>query len=566
MLPTLRSGSIRVLRASVAPFLLLITPFIGYVQYQRYGLAHPEILLVLLLLAGVALLLGAASAWLWVVDVAVLAGLLTFFADIQAEGPGLKRLGLLFFALCVVAWLLRRHVHRIVSLMAITVLAFSVLPRRSEAVTPKRLAIEPPASAARADLPLVVHLLLDEFIGVEGLPTDLAPDGFKQKIRSFFVDRGFRLFGQAYSEYPITQWSVPHLLNLAPGHYQPDLTTHGPVEGTYKLKRNAYFERMARLGYAIKVREPDFLYLCPEGLPASCITYASRALTMLNRLDVSTSVKFTILSTTYLAHSETYTRATDAYRGARRRLAGKVPLPPWGWQMNTPAAASSLGVFDAVAHDLAEAQPGTFLFAHVLIPHYPYVYDADCVQRPATEWMARSDPSRANVAGGIANVPEGRAKRYAAYFQQVGCALKQVSRLMDAIPPSLRRDAIVIVQGDHGSRITLVDPTTIAPVKQATSDYADAFSTMFAVRSASIGAGYDLQRASITCLLRALAESDFRSTEGIDACSTPNTVFFQTGGKPPVRRPLPDFGDRAGQPTDVAIRETSQPPTTRAKS
>jgi hypothetical protein len=99
----------------------------------------------------------------------------------------------------------------------------------------------------------------------------------------------------------------------------------------------------------------------------------------------------------------------------------------------------------------------------------------------------------------------------------------------------------VIIQGDHGSRITLVDPTTAASGTQSDADYLDAFSTLFAVRSASIEPGYDLRMSPITCLLRTLAQNDFRSTDGIDACSSPHTVFFMAGGKPPAPRPLPDF-------------------------
>jgi hypothetical protein len=70
------------------------------------------------------------------------------------------------------------------------------------------------------------------------------------------------------------------------------------------------------------------------------------------------------------------------------------------------------------------------------------------------------------------------------------CALRRKSTpLIAAIPPSLRQDAIIIVQGDHGSRISLVDPTTVAKVAPSASDYADMFSTLFAVHSPSIERG-----------------------------------------------------------------------------
>lgn len=162
----LRCGAIRVLQASLAPFLLLIAPFAGYLQYQRYGFAHREVWLFVLLLAGVALLLGAGSVLSRAFGVVTLAALLTFVADIQAQEPGLRKLGLVFLGLCALVWVLRRHAHRIVSLMAVTALALSLLPPRGGAVTSEQIAAPRATSNARPDLPLVLHVLLDEFIGV----------------------------------------------------------------------------------------------------------------------------------------------------------------------------------------------------------------------------------------------------------------------------------------------------------------------------------------------------------------------------------------------------------------
>jgi hypothetical protein len=548
----------RVLAAALAPFLLLLTPFVAYLQYQRYGLWQPEVMIIVAVMAAVSLVLGAGSTLSSAFGAVTLAGLVTFLVDIQARGqPGLKRLGMLFLGLCVVMWVLRRHANRIVSLMMATVLALALLPSRSGAVTSQDISTPHGSPSQRSDQPLILHLLLDEFIGTEGLPMDLTPAGFKEELQSFFVDRGFRLFGKAYSEYPITQWSVPQLLNLAPGDFLPDLTSPGPSDGTYRLTRNAYFERLVSLGYGITVHEPDYLYLCPDGLPASCRTYPTRSLDVLNHLDVQLDARLSAVAGTFLWQSETYSRVKDKYRALRLKLESKVALPAWNWDKGPPGSATSMPMFDAVMDDLSKAQRGTLVFAHVLMPHYPYVYDEHCAERPRNEWLNRNDPDRADIRRGFNNVPETRAARYAAYFRQLACTERKIDELIEAIPAPLRHDAIIIVQGDHGSRISLVDPTTVAGVNPAVSDYADAFSTMFAVRSASIEAGYDVRTTPITCLLRTLVESDFRSTTGIDACSAPNIVYFMTGGKPPEPRPLPDFGGAPGSSPDFAKRASA---------
>jgi len=268
---------------------------------------------------------------------------------------------------------------------------------------------------------------------------------------------------------------------------------------------------------------------------------------MLPRLNVPVTTKLAIIGGTFLGQSEAYSRTKEKYQTTRLRLQrAHIPMPKWNWEQGTAASVGTMPMFDAVADELSKAQRGTFVFAHFLLPHYPYAYNANCEQPRTSTFLNRNDYDRADVPGGIMNVPEGRAERYRGYFQQVLCAQKKVDALIAAIPPSLRQDAIIIVQGDHGSRISLVDPTTVAKVAPSASDYADMFSTLFAVHSPSIERGYDTRVTPITCLLRSLAQSDFKSLSGTDSCSTPNIVFFM-GSETPQPRPLLDFWTAAGK-------------------
>jgi hypothetical protein len=314
------SGLRRILRASIAPFLLLITPFASYLQFNRLAVTNPEVILAVVAIVAVALLLGAVSVLSPALTVVVLAGLLTFFIDIQAREPGLKRLGLAFIALSVVLWLLRRHAARIVSLMMATMLALSFVPSRSQAASPDTASIAGGAPSERSDLPLVVHLMMDEYIGPEGVPMDLAPEGFKQQFQDFYIDRGFRLFGKAYSEYPKTMWSIPELLNLSPTHFAPDLMSADSSDNNYHLARNDYFDRMARVGYNVHVYQSSFIDLCPDNGPATCRTYSTSSLDMLPRLNVPVTTKLAIIGGTFLGQSEAYSRTKEKYQTTRLRL------------------------------------------------------------------------------------------------------------------------------------------------------------------------------------------------------------------------------------------------------
>ena len=112
-----------------------------------------------------------------------------------------------------------------------------------------------------------------------------------------------------------------------------------------------------------------------------------------------------------------------------------------------------------------------------------------------------------------------------------------LEQLLAAVPAGLRQDAILIVQGDHGSRIGRNDPTAENESTYSHADYADFYSTLFAVRAPRLEAGYEVEPMSIVCLLRSLVDSGFSTTAGAAACSSERVVFFQDR----TRHVLPNF-------------------------
>jgi hypothetical protein len=539
MLHSRRSAVTLLVRTSVTPFLILLTPFAVFLHHHGYGFMRPEIAVALLTFAGIALLLGAAARRSRRVEIVVMAALLTLFADIHIENPGLKQLLLLFAALCAVLWFLREHAARIVSLMMATILATSLLPLGGVAASPSSLPGRDASdqnAAARAKLPLIVHLVLDEHIGVEGLPDALTPRTFKEDIRAFFVERGFRLFGGAYSEHPSTLPSLSHLLNLVQGRYEPDLAVAASEPRRYRLTRNAYFERLHQAGYAIRAHRIEYLDVCAGRVtPWACRSYEETSLAVLHDVPGSVLEKLSVVSGVFLARSVAVGRVRNAYARARLSLLNTgIDLPAWTWERNVVSPIATMAALDAIEADLARSQPGELFFAHLLIPHYPYVYDAECRPQPPAKWGTRRDYDHVI---GDSNTAAARATRYSQYLEQVRCAARKIDELLGAIPPPLRHDAVVIVHGDHGSRIGTVEPNRGRKRSFAPSDYADFFSTLFAVRSPRIEAGYDRGATPMACLLRALVESSFTSVTGLNACSPDAVVFFNDR----TAHALPDF-------------------------
>ena len=240
----------------------------------------------------------------------------------------------------------------------------------------------------------------------------------------------------------------------------------------------------------------------------------------------------------FLEDSHAIARLRNAYGRSRPWLlhAG-IQLPAWNWDRNRVAPVAVMAALDSIAADLARSQPGEVFFAHLLLPHNPYVYDSECRARPPAEWRQRRDHDEVDIEAGDSNTPAGRALRYSLYLPQLRCAHRKIGELLDAIPPSLRESAVVVVHGDHGSRIGVTEPNSWRESSFGGADYADFFSTLFAVRSPGIEAGYDPLTTPVTCLLRTLVESDFRSVAAVNECSFPNVVFFNDH----TPHTLPDF-------------------------
>jgi hypothetical protein len=86
--------------------------------------------------------------------------------------------------------------------------------------------------------------------------------------------------------------------------------------------------------------------------------------------------------------------------------------------------------------DLSGGDSPTFVLAHLLLPHEPYLYNADCSHREPY-WPA---------AFGLAE--DGKANK--AYIDQIRCANRKIAVLVDSILARSRRPPVILLQADHG--------------------------------------------------------------------------------------------------------------------
>jgi hypothetical protein len=527
-----------------APVLLLVTPAVIFLSSQNYPYFSLEAGAFLGVLAGLGILLGGwfTSGGRWV-GIGLIAVLATLFVDAQFNkalaGAGIYwsvvRLAGVFILAAVLAWVLSTHLATIVVAVTATALAATVLVPPEVPFPDTRTA--QPGGPPNKDLPLIVHLVLDEHIGIEGIPQSIDGGGaLKSSLKKFFSDKGFRVFGKAYSNFFSTHLTLANLFNGGP--LRSDIV--GDSDDAFRLKMdgNRLFERLGKRGYQIKVYQSDFMDFCGGRNNSTVFCYSYPCCTLKNLEDLALPFvdKAVVIAGNYLDPMISYRIVRRAYRWL---VHVGLPMARWPWEELRLAPLTAFDVVERVQGDLAKASGGEYYFAHLFLPHFPYVYDGECRLRRPSAWLSRwsqegLDRDRWGTAGNMGaskNTPPTRRLRYQRYFEQTRC----LYRKLDALFESLRRsgrfaDAVIIVQGDHGSRIPLDDPDSGRSQPLGDGDKVDSFSTLFAVKAPGVAPGYDLRLISLQTLFNHLVGSRFRSV--------PDGSF----GEPPAARMLHPSG------------------------
>lgn len=492
--------------------LIVLAPFVVLLSFHGYAYLTPEVLLivaaVLVIATLLAVLIGVTGR---VGRTLVLAGLIALFIDMHVELPpwSSRNITLAFLgavaALAAILWLLREHATKILAIVFIVLIAMTLLRGNpaSHQIVSERTST---ASSGNAEPPLLIHLLLDEHIGAEGLPTEIAGTrALRPELIDFYTSRGFRLFGGAYSQYANTYNSIANLLNFSAREVSHPYLLHGD-EAEWDLKEAAYFQLLQQRGYRLHVYQSTYLDLCHvDGVQlAECTTYPVKSLGMLQGLPLPAIEKASAMANAIMTQSQVLRVGQKVYergiRAAFLRIGWR--LPAWRWQGPLFAPLSVPDVLERIGADVLRQPRGHAFFAHLLLPHYPYLFDQRCELRTSTaDWLTNRI---ASTDVRVYNTKESRAQKYERYAQQTRCMLTLLGDLLDDLERrGLLDDAIIVVHGDHGSRIPVHWPSGVALHSGvlSDSDFSDTFSTLYAIRAPGVPSGYDDAPLSLVELL-----------------------------------------------------------------
>jgi hypothetical protein len=323
-----------------------------------------------------------------------------------------------------VAWAVRTRrtlatPARIARTTVALVLAFPLLalashlrPSGSGASKARAAAVRP----ASDSLPSIYLFILDKYTGTRSLAANYGYDNRPFEAR--LGGMGFTVGRAAAPNYPHTWLSIPSLMNW---EYVEEIVAGRPTrEWSAALRESLDDNRTARF-----LRERGYEYVfVPSGFPfTEASSVADRVAGPRRRGGMDLWTAWT---------AETPLRMLPA------RAEGNERFP-----YHAETADEMEAKLDAIAA-LADGRRPRFVFAHLLIPHEPYLFNADCSHRtaywPASDYGAERERARA------------------AYLAQVSCTNRMLERLVGQILRRSRVPPVIVLQGDHGHAFLTLDP------------------------------------------------------------------------------------------------------------
>lgn len=521
------------------PALALVSPVLEAFGTLSIPLFTQPSLIFTGTIAALGLVLGAAVAAALpnehsgrlrhVVYVGILVGIALVTLDIAGGGYGLlsaiapARMGRIALLVAVglvlfgAIWPLRRRAAGILFVASAAFFASTVGLNPSVFATGGDMDPLPRPSRAQSDLPPLVYILVDAAMGVEGLKGAPGGAALAGELRGMFERHGFRVYGSAFSRHFVSSRSIPNALNF---DFHDD--SWGPHLRHHKDGKvgSALFESLALDGYEVVSYGTEHIDFCfPVAARCEILPSFNPFSPYLDNVDLQSKALYHLV---WKAFAESYL----LYRYGALMFSRMDPslvvarfdahaFPRW---------------FERFERDLMNSPRGRAYFAHLLMPHAPYVFDETCRETGSSVTAFRLG-EEGHLSGQA--LEHARAAGYLAYERQYRCLLMRLDDLLTRIDAQAQfKDATVVVHGDHGARISAGHFAENLSAR----DLVDNYSALYAIRRPDVEPGYDLRKTSV----QRLTAEYFSAEEELGPDNLTVAIDSRQDGNIVVH-PMPDF-------------------------
>lgn len=341
--------------------------------------------------------------------------------------------------------------------------------------------------------PAMVHIILDEHLGLEGLASEGA-EGVKvrDELSAAYQAAGFAVYGGAYSQHYHSANAIPFILNYGKrlGHRvgRRGVRT-GPTE---------HLASLVDQGYRLTILQSDYVDLCTNARFHECTTYDSSSVRPTLSVPMAVQDRAGLIATKFARMSFIADRVGRIWNfAAKHAHSAGLDWPPFTWSSSHSSTVGGLEAAPILLDRVKAARPGDAVFAHLLVPHHPYVVGRDCryVPRPWHGMMTRAPIEHRRLA----------------YYEQLRCTERLIGAVVAALAKSpAGSNSLLIIHGDHGSRLVRHEPYEMNKAKLSDTDLIAGFSAMFAVRGNGIAPAYNNRPQPVAALLGELANAGFK--------------------------------------------------------
>ena len=306
-------------------------------------------------------------------------------------------------------------------------------------------------------------------------------------IPSFYQTNKFTFYPAAYLRYQDKYRNIGNALNPSLTEISNDLFNRDDAayyvsseDAQVYTTRNDLFKELKKRGYRLNVYQTYPFDFC-KGAGAKdvdfCQTYPA-PLGALYQTNMTTASRLMLLAGHWL-YSTPFGKETAKF--IYDKLKDKVNLSNVPFLGNPLSMSLPVGqplVLSGLRKDVLAAKGKNAFFAHLNLPHYPYVYDQNC--------RLKADPMawRSNVPYTDKKELNGELKRWEDYNQQLFCTYNQINYLIKELETAKLLDkTTIVIHGDKGANIQKenADDLELTRVDKVINRFKNNMTTVFGI-------------------------------------------------------------------------------------
>ena len=306
-------------------------------------------------------------------------------------------------------------------------------------------------------------------------------------IPAFYQTNKFTFYPSAYLRYQDKYRNIGNVLNPSLTEINNDLFNRDDAayyvsseDAQVYTTRNDLFKELKKRGYRLNVYQTYPFDFC-KGAGAKdvdfCQTYPA-PLGALYQTNMTTASRLMLLVGHWL-YSTPFGKGTAEF--IYNKLKDKVSLSNVPFLGNPLSMSLPVGqplVLSGLRKDVLAAKGKNAFFAHLNLPHYPYVYDQNC--------RLKADPMawRGNAPYTDKKELNGELKRWEDYNQQLFCTYGQINYLIKELEAAKLLDkTTIVIHGDKGANIQKekTDDLELTRVDKAVNRFKNNMTTIFGI-------------------------------------------------------------------------------------